>query len=126
VAFQLIMFFLVTASSVFFKSMEIPPPDPEKQQAAQQASARTIEDLQNDNILVEIDERGQVLVDHAPVEASRLAEALRSAREATGRLSMLLMADLRTPHRNAVLAYDAASEIGLTIKIGRPSADSGE
>ena len=35
---------------------------------------------------------------------------------------MLLSADFATPHRNAVLAYDAANEIGLGIAIARPSS----
>ena len=34
---------------------------------------------------------------------------------------MLLSADFATPHRNAVLAYDAANEIGLGIVIARPT-----
>jgi hypothetical protein len=34
---------------------------------------------------------------------------------------MLLSADATTPHRNAVLAYDAANDIGLGIAIARPA-----
>jgi hypothetical protein len=34
---------------------------------------------------------------------------------------MLLSADFSTPHRSAVLAYDAANEIGLGIASARPS-----
>ena len=43
-----------------------------------------------------------------------------TAREATDRKAMLLSADFYTPHRNAVLAYDAANEIGLGIAMARP------
>ena len=62
-------------------------------------------------------------IDREPVapEMSALVERLRSARETTGRKAMLLSADASTPHRNAVLAYDAANEIGLGIAIARPS-----
>jgi biopolymer transport protein ExbD len=119
VAFQLIMFFIVTAASVFFKSMEIPAPNPDKEKTGQQAVARTIEDLSNENILVEIDKLGQIQVDHKPVAPENLIPEMRRAREETGRLTMLLMADLATPHKNAVAAYDAANEIGLTIKVGK-------
>src|SRR5262249_12587015 len=122
VAFQLILFFLVTASTVFFKSVEIPPPDPEKAKASQQAVARTIEDLQNDNILVEIDSHGQFLIDHSPVPPDSLAAQMRSIRESSGRTAMLLMADKATPHKFVVQALDAANEISLAIKIGRASA----
>jgi hypothetical protein len=39
---------------------------------------------------------------------------------------MLLSADFSTPHRSAVLAYDAANEIGLGIAIARASPTQGE
>ena len=38
---------------------------------------------------------------------------------------MLLSADHDTPHRHAVLAYDAANEIGLGIVIARPTPPQG-
>ena len=123
VAFQLIMFFIVTAASVFFKSMEIPTPNPDKEKSAEQAVARTIEDLSNENILVEIDKLGQFQVDHKPVAPENLIPELRKAREETGRLTMLIMADTATPHKHAVAAYDAANEIGLTIKVGKLTAE---
>jgi biopolymer transport protein ExbD len=122
VAFQLILFFLVTASTVYFKSVEIPPPDPEKAKSAQQAVARTVQDLQNDNILVEIDSHGQFLLDHSPVALENLSQQMRALRESTGRTAMLLMADRATPHKFVVQALDAANEISLSIKIGRASA----
>ena len=61
-------------------------------------------------------------IDREPVAAElpALVERLRAARERTGRKAMLLSADFATPHRNAVLAYDAANEIGLGIAIARP------
>jgi biopolymer transport protein ExbD len=122
IAFQLIMFFLVTAASVYFKSMEIPPPDPDQTKQANQApQPRTLDELKDDNIIVEIDARGQLMVDHEPIPVANLIPKLRAARDLNGRTTMLLMADLTTPHRNAVLAYDAANEIGLAIKIGRPA-----
>jgi len=54
-----------------------------------------------------------------------LAERLRTARDKTGRKIMLLSADYATPHRNAVLAYDAAIEIGMGIAIARPNPPQG-
>ena len=38
---------------------------------------------------------------------------------------MLLSADFATLHRNAVLAYDAAIEIGLSIAIAKPQSPQG-
>ncbi len=123
VAFQLIMFFIVTAASVFFKSMEIPTPNPDKEKSAEQAVARTVEDLSNENILVEIDKLGQVQVDHKPVAPENMIPELRKARDETGRLTMLIMADTATAHKHVVAAYDAANEIGLTIKVGKLMAE---
>lgn len=126
IAMQLVMFFLVTSAVVFFKSVEIPPPDPDKAQAtAARQAPRDLKELEESNILVEIDARGQIQVDHEPIRPEALVPKLRAARESNGRTAMLLMADLTTPHRNAVLAYDAASEIGLSIKIGKPAGGGG-
>jgi biopolymer transport protein ExbD len=124
VAFQLVLFFLVTATTVLYKSLEVPKPNPEPPAAgATQGKAATLSDLKNDFILVEIDASGAIKIDREPVvpRMSDLVERLRSARETTGRKAMLLSADAITPHRNAVLAYDAANEIGLGIAIARPA-----
>jgi biopolymer transport protein ExbD len=128
VAFQLVLFFLVTATTVLYKSLEVPKPNPEAAAAgATQGKAETLSDLKNDFILVEIDAAGAMKIDREPVapRMSTLVERLRSARETTGRKAMLLSAEATTPHRNAVLAYDAANEIGLGIAIARP-AQKGE
>jgi biopolymer transport protein ExbD len=123
VAFQLVLFFLVTATTVLYKSLEVPKPNPDSPAAgATQGRSRTMDDLKNDYILVEIDPAGAMKIDREPVAAefATLVERLRQARESTGRKAMLLSAEFATPHRNAVLAYDAANEIGLGIAIARP------
>jgi biopolymer transport protein ExbD len=124
VAFQLVLFFLVTAEIFIYKTLEVPRPNPESNPAATaQGRTRTPDDLKNDFILVDIDPAGGVKIDREPVasEMSALVERLREARERTGRKAMLLSADFTTPHRNAVLAYDAANEIGRAIAIARPA-----
>jgi biopolymer transport protein ExbD len=124
VAFQLVLFFLVTATTILYKSLEVPKPNPETPAAgAAQGKAPMLNDLKNDYILVEIDPGGAMKIDREPVASEMLAlvERLRRARESTGRKAMLLSADATTPHRNAVLAYDAANEIGLGIAIARPA-----
>jgi biopolymer transport protein ExbD len=123
VAFQLVLFFLVTASTLLYKTLEVPPPNKDQPEQNAQQSARTLTDLQNDYILVEIDTAGQIKVDHEPVTPEALAAKLQSARRETPRTSMLLVADFGTMHRNAVLAYDAANEIGLKIALARPRGE---
>ena len=126
VAFQLVLFFLVTATTIVYKSLEVPKPNPESNQAAAaQGRSKTLDELKDSFILVEIDPLGAVKIDHEPVVAdlSVLVERLRAERQRTDRKAMLLSADFATPHKNAVLAYDAANEIGLGIAIARPSAN---
>src|SRR5579883_1270094 len=124
VAFQLVLFFLVTATTVLYKSLEVPKPNPESSSAAaRQGQSQTLDELKDDYILVEIDPTGIMKIDREPVSAdmTTLVERLRTAREKTGRKAMLLSADFATPHKNAVMAYDAANEIGLGIAIARPT-----
>jgi biopolymer transport protein ExbD len=128
VAFQLVLFFMVTATTVLYKTLEIPKPNTEPPPGAvAQGHSRSLDDFKDDYVLVEIDATGAMKIDHEPVpaELGALAERLRTAREKTGRKAMLLSADYATPHRNAVLAYDAANEIGMGIAIARPSAPQG-
>jgi biopolymer transport protein ExbD len=124
VAFQLVLFFLVTATTIMYKTLEVPKPAADAPPGAvSQGQGKSLEDLANDYILVEIDPQGAVKVDHepAPGDMAGLAERFRSARAQTGRAKMLLSADALTMHRAAVAAYDAANEIGLGIAIARPT-----
>jgi biopolymer transport protein ExbD len=128
VAFQLVLFFLVTATTILYKTLEIPKPSSEAPPSAvAQGRSPTLDDLKEDYILVEIDAEGNVKLDREPVAAQldALAEQLRVSREKTGRKTMLLSADFSTPHRSAVLAYDAANEIGLGIAIAKPAPPQG-
>ena len=124
VAFQLVLFFLVTASTIVFKTLEVPKPNEDKPpEAAVQSRAKSLDELEKDYILVEVDAEGAVKVDHNPVNADRaaLVEKLRQAREMTGRKAMLLSTDFATRHKNAVLAFDVAGEIDLQIAIAQPT-----
>ena len=128
VAFQLVLFFMVAAQTILYKTLEIPKPSTDQTPAAvTQGRSRNLEDLQDDYILLEIDESGTMKLDRQPVTAdmATLVERLRSAREATRRKAMLLSAAHNTPHRFAVLAYDAANEIGLGIAVARPTPPQG-
>jgi biopolymer transport protein ExbD len=123
VAFQLVLFFMVTATTVLYKTLEVPKPSSETPPGAvAQGRSKTIDDLREDYIVVEIDPSGAFKIDQEPVAAdmNTIVERLRSARDKTARLSMLLSTDHATPHRHAVLAIDAANEIGLRIAVARP------
>lgn len=126
VAFQLVLFFMVTATTILYRTLEIPKPSNE-QAPASVAQGRSLQDLQDDYILVEIDAAGAIKIDREPVAAdmNALVERLRTVRERTHRKSMLLSADYATKHRNCVLAYDAALDIGLGIAIASPTPPQG-
>jgi biopolymer transport protein ExbD len=126
VAFQLVLFFMVTATTVLYKTLEIPKPTSE-QAPTTVAQGRSLEDLQDDNVLVEIDALGAVKIDREPVPGNMdtIVERLRTTREKTNRKSMLLSADFTTKHRATVVVIDAAHEIGMNIVIARPAAPQG-
>jgi biopolymer transport protein ExbD len=126
VAFQLVLFFMVTATTVLYKTLEIPKPSKEQAPTAV-AQGRSLEDLQDDNVLVEIDAIGGVKIDREPVAGTMeaIVERLRTAREKTARKSMLLSAAYGTKHRHTVLVIDAAHEIGMNIVIAKPEAPQG-
>jgi len=126
VAFQLVLFFMVTATTVLYKTLEIPKPSAE-QAPATVAQGRSLADLQDDNVLVEIDAAGAMKIDREPVPANMdsLVERLRSTREKTNRKSMVLSADYATKHKDTVIVIDAAHEIGMNIVIARPAGPQG-
>ena len=125
VAFQLVLFFLVTAQVILYKTLEVPRPDEDKPpEAAAQGRSKSVEELEKDYILVEVDAAGAIKIDRQPVPADRatLVEKLRASRESTARKAMLLSADFATQHRNAVMVFDVANEIDLRIAIAQPPA----
>ena len=54
VTFLLLIFFMITASFNLQKTIQVPPPDPDEQGAAQ---AMTMQELERNSIIVEIDRR---------------------------------------------------------------------
>lgn len=127
VAFQLVLFFLVTASTVVFKTLEVPKPNQDSPAAgATQGTSKTLDDLERDYILVDMDAAGNLQIDHEPVKTdfASVVEKLRTARETTGRKSIFLSADYWTLHENSTMVADAAAGIGLEIASSKPSRDA--
>ena len=122
VAFQLVLFFMVTASVTLIKSMELPKPTESTKPAAASAAgvgSRNKNEVESDFIVVAITADGEIRVEDEPATAEQLVERLREARTATGKTGMILRAENKTRHRTAVAAYDAANAIGLRIAIER-------
>ena len=126
VAFQLVLFFMVTATTVLYKTLEIPKPSSE-QAPTTVAQGRSLEDLQDDNVLVEIDAAGGVKIDREPVPGNMdmIVERLRTTREKTNRKSMLLSADFTSKHRATVVVIDAAPRNRYEHRDCAPTAPQG-
>jgi biopolymer transport protein ExbD len=125
VAFQLVLFFLVTASTIIFKTLEVPAPKPDTTKgAAKQTIGQTMKEAEESRILVEVDSNGEIKIDHskAPNDFNGLCAVLRDVKKQTERLGILLTAESATAHKNAVKVYDAAAEVGLSIAVAQPVA----
>jgi biopolymer transport protein ExbD len=110
VTFLLLIFFMVTAAFSLQMSLEIPPPDQEN--AAEQS--RTVEELEDDFIIIQIAKDNTVWVNdrEAPSEQDMLIK-LREAYEGESGGSLLVMADRECRHETVVQALDAGNAIGM-------------
>ncbi len=112
VTFLLLIFFMVTASFSIQKSIEVPPPDPDQQGAAQ--TVQPLEELEENSILIEIDEENRFFVESEPVNDPRdLPTILAEVRSKDSKNEVVVSVDERTLHEAVVTAIDAAQEIGM-------------
>lgn len=122
IVFQLLIFFMVTASFSLQKSLEVPPME-EEQEAAQ---AKTIQDYEEDKstVIVRIDgdnvfwlsgplwneEKEAPSVQEMLV---RLREARQPNRSETPPTKLLVLASPDAIHEKVIAALDAGSEVGM-------------
>ncbi len=112
VTFLLLIFFMVTASFSIQKSIEVPPPDPDQQGAAQ--TVQPLDELEETSILVEIDEENRFFVESEPVNDPRdLPTILAEVRSRDSKYEVIVSVDERTRHEAVVTAIDAAQEVGM-------------
>lgn len=126
VAFQLVLFFMVTASVTLIKTMDLPKPTESTKPAASSAPSvgtKSKNEVETEFIVVSINAAGEISIDDEPITTDQLVDRLRDVRTQSGKTGMLLRAENKTKHRTAVLAYDAANEIGLRIAIERESTE---
>ena len=126
VTFLLLIFFMITASFSVQKTLRTPPPEPEEEGVSQQLV--TIEDLEQEAVVVRLEEGDAVFVDDKPVaDLAALPDALRDAMTAPGRPArgelVIEAADLAR-HEAVVAAYDAAADLGVErIRLAVPADD---
>jgi len=126
VAFQLVLFFMVTASVTLIKTMDLPKPTESSKPAAATApgiGTKSKNEVETEFIVVSINANDEIEIDDEQITTDQLLNRLREVRTQSGKTGMLLRAENKTKHRTAVLAYDAANEIGLRIAIERETSE---
>jgi biopolymer transport protein ExbD len=111
VVFQLLIFFMLTCSFSVQKSLQTQAPEPDEEGAAQ---AVTVNELQEDAIVVEIDAEDHLLVDDEPVaNVGVLVDVLTAKMASEQRNEMLIEADYRASHGIVVAVTDAGMEANM-------------
>lgn len=111
VTFLLLIFFMITASFSLQKALDVPAPDPDEKGAAQQM---TLEDLETDSVIVEIDENNVIYVDEAALnDADELIAALEEKMRMEQKTELVLEASDEALHEYVVRVVDAANEVGM-------------
>lgn len=117
VVFQLLIFFMLTAAFSMQKSLEVPPPDPQKEAA----QTRTVQDIlaDDDTIVIRIDKDSTIWIDDSEAPSKQeLLVKLREAREGRGdsgggASNCIVMADGDARHDAVVTALDCANAVGM-------------
>lgn len=110
VTFQLLIFFMITASFVTQKSLQTSPPEPKDD--AGQVSMQVEEDDQAP-VIVGIAEDGSILIDDFPVEPSAVLETLTGKIAAENKTNLLIEADYNAPHGLVILVMDSGISAGM-------------
>lgn len=111
VTFLLLIFFMITASFSMQKSMETAPPEPDEEGAAQSV---TMEDLEEESVVVEIDEENNLRVDDVPVSGTgELKDVLAAKIGNEGKTEMLIEAHPNARHGLVVAVTDAGIDVQM-------------
>jgi len=107
VTFQLIIFFMITATFVVQKTLDMPDPTADQQTAA---SLPTLSQLQAENIVVTLRGGGVVEVDGRPVPMGGLTDALREAsRKNPENVELILDVEDQVEYEIVVQVIDGAA-----------------
>jgi biopolymer transport protein ExbD len=112
VVFQLLIFFMVTASFALHKTIQTPTPDPEQKGAAQ--SLQTLDELEGVSILVRIDAQNAITIDDDPLpDGASVEDALVDKMRQEQKSEIIISADSAAWHRTVVNVIDAANAVGM-------------
>ena len=126
VTFLLLIFFMITASFSVQKTLPTPVPEPDEEGVSQQLT--TIEELEQESVVVRLEADDAVYIDDEPVaDPADLPDALSDAMNAPGRPKrgeLVIQAADEARHELIVAAYDAAA--GLGVERVRLSVSAGD
>jgi biopolymer transport protein ExbD len=115
VTFLLLIFFMITASFSVQKTLPTPVPEPDEEGVSQQLV--TMEELEQEAVVVRLEGDQKVFVDDKPISGlDALPDALRDAMSGSGRGGkgeLVIQASDEARYEAIVAAYDAAAGLGL-------------
>ena len=122
VTFLLLIFFMVTASFAAQKVFETSPPEQEAEGGG--ASASSMEDLESNSVVLEIDAHDQMEIEGQPIAGLfELRETLQAKSTTESKNELLIQAHYNATHGMVVSVTDVAMDAGMQ-KVRRISKKS--
>lgn len=120
VTFQLVIFFMIAATFTVQKTLELPSTKPNPDGA----SAVTMEELSQENIMVKIAGNGTILVDDQPTQPEAIEQSLRQAVRNNDSAELILDIEDDALHDLVVRVIDAAgaAQIEKVLFVSRVSS----
>jgi biopolymer transport protein ExbD len=122
VTFLLLIFFMITASFSLTKTIETPPPDPDKKGVQTLAN---LEELEMTSIMARIDEQDNIFLDDEPVDVLDLETVLGDKLRSEQKNELIIQASTQCRHETFVQVFDAATGAGMQ-KIRLAASRGGE
>ena len=123
VTFQLLIFFMIAATYLVQKTLDMPKPE-----ASQEGSgAVTMAELEKNNIMVKISRGGEITVQGKTVPADQLLNALNEAKKSATNAEIVLDVEDDVEHEVVVKVLDAAggAQIERVMFVSRVPAAKG-
>jgi len=116
VTFLLLIFFMVTAAFSLQRSLEIPPPDSDKESQAMEQVVQNPQD--NNSVIARITKENTVWVEDREIPSRQeLLAVLRDLTNPQGQLppvtTMLVLADAYARHETVVMVLDAGNAVSM-------------
>jgi biopolymer transport protein ExbD len=123
VVFQLLIFFMIAATYLVQKTLDMPKPEPSEEGAA----AVTMAELEKNNIIVKISRGGEITVQGKPTAVGDLVSTLKDAKKTAANAELVLDVDDEVEHELVVKVLDAAggAQIEKVLFVSRVPAAAG-